>query len=95
MVGLDEALPAVEERHHEHAEREQVGGHRAHRLVLRLRGCRREDMVGYMENLNSSISLAIERLQGFGDSDCFVPYCAVPPSFLYLSFSISFSVVTL
>ena len=33
-------------------------------------------------------SLAIERLQGFGDSDCFVPDCTGPPSFLYLSFSI-------
>jgi hypothetical protein len=36
VVGLDEALSAVEDGHHEHAQREHVAREAAHRLVLRL-----------------------------------------------------------
>ena len=43
VVGLNEALPAVEERHHEHAQGEEVAGHAAHRFVLRLGGCERRE----------------------------------------------------
>ena len=46
VVGLNEALPAVEERHHEHAQGEEVAGHAAHRFVLRLGGCERREEKG-------------------------------------------------
>ena len=39
VVGLDEALAAVEERHHEHAQGEEVARHAAHRFVLSLGSC--------------------------------------------------------
>ena len=59
VVGLDEALPAVEERRHEHAQGEEVAGHAAHRLVLRLGSCekeREERIIRVLETLGRHFS---------------------------------------